>query len=107
MLNVKTIATATVLVNQHLLVPVLPTAVSVQMASTLLCSVPIVYLFIDGKLVRWNRVDEFTLDNFLDFLSSDNYIEQSTVVSDKLSKWIKGKLEWNNRQAALPMVVAD
>ena len=53
---------------------------------------PLVYLFIDGKLLRWNREDEFTLDNFLDFLSSDNYKKQSTVVSDKLSKWIWGKL---------------
>ena len=53
---------------------------------------PVLYLFTDGKLVRWTTKDEFTLEKFLDFLSGDNYIEQSEEVNGNSEEWIKGVL---------------
>ena len=53
---------------------------------------PVLYLFVDGKLVRWTTRDEFTLEKFLDFLSSDNYIEQSIEVNADSASFIKGVL---------------
>ncbi len=50
------------------------------------------YLFNDGKVYRWTLRDDSTLEKFLDFLSGDNYVEASVLVSDDSVEFINKAL---------------